>query len=245
VVRKPDSRGHRLTAVRLVSAALALAFVGLGVSHGVDDSLTREDTDYIPRFLVGIPPVGDASEREYAEEIEFIGRVQTAVLRIAPLNEPIPKNSPREPRDVFERRRGLCYDRSRVIEKILRYSGFRTRHIAMYAIPPRSSALRALLTRGTASHAISEVWTKRGWLVVDSNNAWLSLDKSDQPVSMDTIRAAAVGGPKPAWRIAPPNSIYLHPFTFVYGLYSRNGHFYAPYDFVPDVSYGELIDNIF
>ena len=31
--------------------------------------------------------------------------------------------------------------------------------------------------------------------------------------------------------------IYDDPFTFVYGLYSRHGKFYPPYNFVPDINY--------
>jgi len=171
--------------------------------------------------------------------------VQQAVLRIAPLDEGIPTNLPREPKDVFEAHRGLCYDRSRVIEKILRSAGLRTRHIALYAIPPGDSALRALLTKGTPSHAVTEVWTEQGWLVVDSNAPWLSLDRSDRPVPMAVMHSAATGQTHVAWRTPPPNDIYAHPFTFVYGLYSRNGRLYPPYDAIPDVEYGELMDNIY
>ena len=220
--------------------------MGFGVAgwHQVDDSITVEDAQYIPRFLAGIPPIAAVSGRHYDDEIRFIAAVQAAVLRIAPLNEPIPKDAPREPRDVFEAHRGLCYDRSRAIEKILRYSGFQTRHIALYTIPPHTSAARALLTPGIPSHAVSEVLTKDGWLVVDSNAAWLSLDHLDRPVTMATIQMASRGDAHPAWHTAPPNEIYLRPFTFVYGLYSRNGHMYPPYDFIPDVSYAELIDNL-
>ena len=237
-------RRLRATPVRVACALILLLGVAVAGWHQVNDSVTPEDARYIQRFLAGIPPVGAVSVRQYPEELQFIGRVQDAVLRIAPLNEPIPKDSPREPRDLYEAHRGLCYDRSRAIEKILRYSGFQTRHIAIYAIAPNSSAAHALLTRGTPSHAVTEVLTRRGWLVVDSNDRWLSLDASNTPVPMQTIRAAAVGTAHPAWITAPPNEIYLHPFTFVYGLYSRNGHLYAPYDFIPDVAYGELIDNL-
>jgi hypothetical protein len=220
--------------------------VGFAVAgwHQVDDSLTAEDAEYIPRYLAGIAPIAAAPARKYEDEVQFIARVQESVLRVAPLNEPIPKDAPREPRDLFEAHRGLCYDRSRAIEKILRYSGFRTRHIALYAIPSNSSAAHALLTRGIPSHAVSEVLTRRGWLVVDSNDPWLSLDRSNMPVPMTAIHAASRGESHPAWRVGPPNAIYLHPFTFVYGLYSRNGHLYPPYDFIPDVAYGELIDNL-
>ena len=227
-----------------MSVVLLLLGAAIADWHRVDDSVTAEDVQYIPRFLEGIAPIGPAPARQYGDEIQFIEHVQAAVLRIAPLNEPIPMDSPREPRDLFEAHRGFCYDRSRTIEKILRYAGFRTRHVAIYAIEPNSSALHALVTRGTPSHAVSEVLTSRGWLVVDSNDAWLSLDTSNRPVPMKSIHDAASEGAQLHWRAAPPTSIYVHPFTFVYGLYSRNGHFYAPYDFIPDVSYGELIDNL-
>ena len=237
-------RRVRFTPVRLVCVIVVLLVCGIALWHQVDDSVTPEDAQYIPRFLAGIPRVGPAAVRQYDDEIRFIARVQDAVLRIAPLNEPIPKDAPREPRDVFEAHRGLCYDRSRAIEKILRYSGFQTRHIALYTIPPNSSAVHALVTPGIASHAVSEVLTRRGWLVVDSNDPWLSLDRSNLPVTMSTIQAASRGDAHPAWRAAPPNGIYLHPFTFVYGLYLRNGHLYPPYDFIPDVAYAELIDNL-
>ena len=104
--------------------------------------------------------------------------------------------------------------------------------------------MRALLTPGDPSHAVSEVLTRRGWLVVDSNTRWLALDRSSAPVSIAAVRASAAGRAPIAWRQPPPFAIYRHPFVFVYGLYSRHGEFYPPYDFVPDVNYAELMHNV-
>lgn len=47
------------------------------------------------------------------------------------------------------------------------------------------------------------------------------------------------------WHKGPPTNIYEQPFTFVYGLYSRHGQFYPPYNFVPDINCGEFVKNVF
>lgn len=149
-----------------------------------------------------------------------------------------------EPRDVFEAGKGLCYDRSRVLEKIYRAAGFETRHVALYSTAETGSALAALLTPGVSSHAVTEVRTRAGWLVVDSNAAWVSTDAADRPLDMTATQASAARDARIEWREPPPTSIYIEPFTFVYGLYSRHGQFYAPYNFIPDVHYGELLHNV-
>jgi len=46
------------------------------------------------------------------------------------------------------------------------------------------------------------------------------------------------------WGMESPPIIYAKPFTFVYGLYSRHGYFYPPYNVIPDVNYGELLQNV-
>lgn len=225
--------------------AVALALTAVLSVHAVDDSVSDEDRQYVPEYLAGVPLPPDPGEaRRYDQEIAFIRAIQSAVLRIAPLNEGLPLDAPRELRDLALARRGLCYDRSRAIEIILRYAHFNVRHIALYSTTGTRSALRSLITSGVPSHAVSEVQTARGWLVVDSNDPWLSLDVNGAPVAMQTIQAAAAGAQHPQWKTPPPNAIYTQSFTFVYGLYSRHGRFYPPYDFIPDVNYSELAENI-
>ena len=46
------------------------------------------------------------------------------------------------------------------------------------------------------------------------------------------------------WNREPQTDIYEQPFTFVYGLYSRHGQFYPPYNFVPDINYDEFVNNV-
>src|SRR3546814_13565188 len=99
----------------------------------------------------------------------------------------------REPKDLYAGQSGECYDRSRSIEKLLRLAGFEARHVSVYSVTDGSSVLGVLLTPGTSSHAVSEVLTQRGWMLVDSNARWIGL-KASQPISAEEIKA---GKPHP------------------------------------------------
>jgi hypothetical protein len=228
----------------LSSGVVFAALVLLLDWHAVDNSVSGQDRDYIPKYLVGVPTMPPLPHRNYQDEIDFIQRVQHAVLNVAPRNEGLPMGSSREPKDLFEARKGLCFDRSRVIEKIFRYAALETRHISLFSTQQTGSAMRSLATPGVASHAVTEVRTKRGWLVVDSNDPWVSLDAATDPVPMSSIKSSADRREHLEWSKPLPNEIYKQPFTFVYGLYSRHGRFYPPYDFVPDVNYRELAQNV-
>lgn len=180
----------------------------------------------------------------YDEEIALVLAAQDAVLRIAPIDEGLPLGQPRELSQLMQAGRGLCYDRSRAIETILRLHGMKTRHAAVYSTAETDFWLRSLLTPGTASHAVSEVETQKGWLVVDSNARWISLTPQNMPLAMSELRERHTG----AWsHLArkPINRIFTAPFTWVYGLYSRHGKFYPPYLPIPDIEWSEMIDNFF
>lgn len=233
-------RKRRIASILAVVAAVSTILAW----HRVDDSISEEDRRVIPKYLSGIAALPSAPARQYADEVAFVGNVQRAVLRIAPRHEGLPYDSEREPLDLLQAGHGLCYDRSRVIEKILRYAGFEVRHITFYSTVATGSALKALVRRRTPSHAVTEVLTTEGWLVVESNAPWMSLDVRRHPVSMNIIAASAKRVAHVQWEQPVPSVIYEQPFTFVYGLYSRHGRFYPPYDSIPDVNYGELVQNV-
>lgn len=227
----------------VIAVALLLAALILALVHDqVDDSQTAEDVHYIQLIMGNERPPLDATTLGYSQQIKLIKAVQGAVLKIASRNVGLPFDMPREPKNVYIAESGLCYDRSRVIEKILRYYGFRTRHVALYALDGRSW-LRTLITPAVHSHAVSEVLTAKGWLVVGSNTPWISVDKFGSPVSIKRI-CNDVGKHEISFSYPMNNPIYLHPFLYVYGLYSRHGRFYPPYNFVPDVNYWELAQNL-
>lgn len=220
----------------ILSAALTLSY------HDVDNSLTEEDRQYIPLYLRDVAPLPE--NPSYLDELNFIISVQRTVLKIAPRNEGLPFGQKREPKELYLAKSGWCYDRSRVIEKILRFSGFETRHISIYSTEKTGSTILSLMTPGVSSHAVTEVLARKGWLMVDSNVPWVSTDKNNQPLPIERIRRSIENAVPIDWNKEPPTDIYTRPFAYVFGLYSRHGHFYPPYNFIPDINYGELVQNV-
>ncbi len=146
---------------------------------------------------------------------------------------------PREPKDVFTSNRGACIERSRIIEKSLRYLGFETRHIALYSIEKTNSSFKSLITPNNYSHSLTEVLTSKGWMVVDSNNVWVALDNMNNPIGINNMQKNNIN-----YKIEPLESILSENFTFLYGVYSRHGKFYYPYNFIPDIEYHEFSYNL-
>ena len=222
----------------LVFAAVAGALVLFAV-HDVPAAPTPEDAKAIRQLL----PEDERRGGDFEEEVALILRVQDRVLAVSPEERGIGLDQRRELSDLIRARHGACFDRSRAIETILRSYGFQTRHAAMYSTVETGSALRALTTPDNISHALTEVKTSRGWMIVDSKTRWAGLTSDGQPLDLAAIRA----NPDRKWNrnvLGSLPEIYDAPFTWVYGLYSRHGRFYPPYDPIPDVNWGELAQNL-
>lgn len=223
--------------------ALVLTFAVVLATHDVPTQLSDEDAQVARQLILptGIIPVGDAKANwSYEAQVAAVRKIQALVLAIAPGNDPIPEDHTRELHDLVSFGSGLCYDRSRSIETLLRYVGFTVRHLSIYAEPGGETALRALLTPGDSSHAVTEVMTSHGWLVVDSNQSWISIDQAGEPVRMATIAADADASRNDrVYQDGASSPILQARFTYVVGLFSRHGRFFPPYDGIPDFSLKE------
>ncbi len=209
---------------------------------GVDNSITPEDRCYIKKIL---DEVGGLKQLPinpgYEDELKFIEAVQHAVLTYVPYERkkrPLPYGKPREPRDIYEfkGKRGQCCDRSRLLEKIFRLNNFGTRHIFLYY----GGALKGLF-KNKNNHALSEVETKKGWLVVDSNTRWLSLDIDKRSIPIKNIRSENIIH----WKECMPMRSDIKEqceksFNFLYGLYCRSGKQYPPFWLCPKNSNKEI-----
>lgn len=229
---------------KIALAALLLlggAAIATAAYNQVPISPTASDAAAARKLLGPIRPLpADAS---FDEQVRAIRMVQDKVLDAAPLDRGIPLGQTRNLADVIKAGHGLCYDRSRAIEDALRVLGLKVRHVSVYSTAEKPP-VQALLTPGIESHALSEVLTRRGWMLVGSNTRWISLRRDGRPLSIAQLRTVA-----PADRTdidgtpAPP--IFQNPeFTWLYGLYSRHGDFYPPYNVVPDVNWSEFADNV-
>jgi len=224
-----------------------LGLAAIFITNDVSTALTQEDQDYAARLLRETGHgalVGQETLDAFDAQVETVLAVQDAVLSTAPKNVGLPLGSPRELKDLFEARRGLCYDRSRAIEKILSHLGFEVRHAAIYSTKD-AGRLRAFVTPRTPSHAVSEVKTERGWLVIDSNRRWIGLTAEGEAI--DLARLQEQKTVKFDWderNRETMSPILAGPFAYLIGLYSRHGQFYPPYSPVPDLDWGQLHHNL-
>lgn len=222
---------------RLIGAVLLTAIIfAFAAIHDVPTTSSREDAAAAQTLLKQAEI--KTTPTDFQSELDTIGAIQRQVLAAAPIDRGIPHGERRGLSDVLRLGYGLCYDRSRAIEIVLREVGFETRHAAVYSLVRTKSPARALMTKGNSSHAVTEVKTSRGWMLVGSNEPWLGLTKSGEPVDLAKLEKI-----DPRLLAGEPNGIFTEPFTWVYGLYSRHGGFFPPYTPFPDVNWAEFAQN--
>ena len=230
-LRESVSRQLMTRTTRRVVVAVTgiIGIVALLGWHAVDDSLSAEDRSTFPDTSRASRTFRREQRGLYQEEIKLYrpcsaGRAQcrpkkrgTAVGPLQGAQGPLRGGRGA----VLRQKQGHREDPGDT-------AAFETRHIALFSTQETGSAMRSLLTPGVASHAVTEVRTKRGWLVVDSNAPWVSLDIAGNPIPMSSIKSSADRREPLAWSKPLPHQIYQQPFTFVYCLYSRHGQFYPP-----------------
>jgi len=165
----------------------------------------------------------------FADEIRAIKMIQHRVFDKAPFGAGIPDYEPREPYDLIKKREGLCFDRSRTLDKAFDFIGLPVRHVYLLYLHDRSF-LGALSHYGQRSHAVTEVKTSKGWMFVDSNMEWIALTRDGQVVNADDV-----------WKRASEFDAmptYLNePWVAIRGMYSRRGQLYPPYIMFPDFNW--------
>lgn len=241
---------RRISAGSLIFAFVAIVIaVGMLSWNNVSTDLTDADRRYAALILsdAGYGSLYHENWKpdDFEDQVRAIVAVQDAVLRTAPKEVEIPLGQQREPKDLYELKQGLCFDRSRSIEKILTWLGFETRHVSIYDTE-KIGRFRALITPQVPSHAVSEVLTQKGWMLVDSNARWIGLSEQREPLSVDWIQRRqedlVAWAPESRGNI---NNIFLHHFIRIYGLYSCHGYFYPPFTPIPDVNLPQLASNFY
>ena len=226
------SHPHRSPRRWRIAALLAVAATALLVAvTNVPTGVTAADREAL-RSGFGIPPA--APPLTFEEEVRRITAIQRAVFAVAPVGAGIPEGEAREPLNLLMARQGLCFDRSRTMEKAFQLQGMEVRHVFLIFGNGRGF-LRALLTRGQPSHAVTEVRTRRGWLLVDSNTPWIALAPDSQPVPARGLAGVPVA------RMPRPD--YLEQrYWAIPGLYSRKGTLYPPYVvLLPKLNWGDFL----
>ncbi|MCB0501072.1 MAG: transglutaminase domain-containing protein [Bacteroidetes bacterium] len=217
-----------------------MSFFIVVATSNVSGKLTKSDKESIESFIADLKIDKDLIHRDYDYQINVLTQINSKVLsHIKNSSDGIPLGESREPSFQIEKGYGQCFDRSRLIEKTCKYLGLKTRHIYIINNESKTSLIKNLLSQNTTSHASSEVKTLRGWLIVDSNFEWLSIDKNGNPISFSNIKGASLQN-------SPPSEVfpfYKNNIYYIYGFYSRHGQFYKPYNPIPDYNLRELLYN--
>lgn len=204
----------KLSALIFTTALSYLYFTG-----SVDNSLTASDTAAIKKLNIG-NQCSDTST--FNKEIYCIKEIQSSLqATVADYRCPT-LGTKIEPMEFLQRGYGCCYDRARFIEKTLRSHGFKTRHVAIFH-KHENYGILSIFVRKIASHAASEVLTKKGWMGVDSNEQFILLTKSGNPLTYSKFQEIIeqIAEPK------PQATLFQHKLIFIYGLYSRHGMFHG------------------
>lgn len=228
----------------IVFVVLSL-FISIVYANRVEREVTSQDIVYIKKILheADYKPQALKYSRDYQQQLHSIMAVQEAVFETTPETAPIPPNQTREPEDLYKFNSANCSDRSRFMDKALRYLGFRTR----YAFIAGTSHIHPFRSEsGPASHALIEVKTAKGWLFVDSVSPWIALKANRKPVSLEEWRGVSDKTSYP-WKQQQDAKLFpllMQDFYPVYGLYSLHGRFYPPYWPFPDINWYEFMYNI-
>ena len=212
--------------------------------HNVSKNLSDSDKKYIDLLFQG--KEFNKDKASYKDQIEFISTIQKTFNAQIELAEGIGLNEPREPQNLYEIKKGECYDRSRFLEKTFNYYGFKTRHLTAFTLRHNGKVIKALLSKNHITHSTFEVKTSNGWLLVDPNFNWLALKGDNSPLRYKQISKTINKGKAVDWHTDPPRTLmhfYIQESFCIYGLYSRHGRFYHPYNPIPDYNLRELLYN--
>ena len=168
-----------------------LAILAVCAITNVSTKVTETDKHIFTAVLKLDKPTPNLS---FKEQIRIIKFVQKKILAVAPIGAAIPYGKPREPADLIKQASGLCYDRSRTLEKIYSWYGFTTRHVFILYKDTREKNKTtpnwtSIFNPHLQSHAITEVKTSKGWLAVDSNQEWIGLTRIGLPMALEKIYA--------------------------------------------------------
>lgn len=243
---------NRLTKILLALFCLVFAVAAFLYLHSVSLSITDEDSVYIQKIIeeAGVSDKAFQNKEDFADEIAAIQAIQYSAFHTTPEVEVIKTRSPREPKNIYESNAAFCGDRSRYMHKAFRTLGFSVRYASLYAKTSDRSVVETLLSsraEGAESHALLEVKTSKGWMIVDSRSFWISLTKDGDVISLKDLQNKIARNEIPEWSELnkdAPYPLLEKSYYIIYGLYSRHGLFYEPYTpYVPDMNWSEFMLN--
>ena len=216
---------------KILLALLILLGIIILCYHNVNNSITNDDHN---TFL----KMGRLEIKDTLTHQQIINALYTQCAQLIRTDQPIPIKHEREPSDLFNAKSGYCYDWSRTFSKLLRYHGFQARQVSVYQTEGKWSGL---FKREITSHAGVEIFLNLEWIYFDPYSGWWAED-----ISGNLYTTMEVINTRPAWKRRCPQKLYdmyKKGGHCLYGVYSRHGLFYPPYNFIPDYNLKEFLAN--
>lgn len=228
---------------------ITLTLIGFMAIYNVPTKITHNDAVFIQKILNEAN--ADTNSLQYSgdfdEQIALIKTVQQSAFQTAPINRSIAQDNPREPENLYYSSHAYCFDRARYIDKALRFLGFQARYAGIFEDEANYNVLETITTPSSKtrvqSHAVVEVLTAKGWMIVDTRTLWISLTKNNEPVSLKSLQNKSYDAFTWSTTIKDePWPLLKEKFHVFYGLYSRHGRFYPPYtQYIPDINWQAFI----
>lgn len=197
--------------------------------YNVYPNTTKEDEKYLLKFLGDwrFTQSAEAVHKNFESEINCIKLIQDSVIAQIKHQEVAHQNFG-SLKFYYENKKGFCYDRAVVLEKIFYHLGFQFRHVFVYYNNNGKTGVSDFFKKGTGSHALLEVKTCKGWLAVGSNENWIGLINGE-PITVKKLQEIIRSGKDSELAYQSSTVFYKeHPdFHYVYGLYSRHGDFFS------------------
>lgn len=226
---------------------------------------TPEDEKYLQAYLDKweLAAYTATTPGNFLAELTLITRIQDSVIHnLQGYNKPIPKEKVGCIRYYFENNTGACYDRALLMEKLFARLGFQTRHaFVLFRGDGSPTRMTDIFSSKLPSHALIEVKTAKGWMVIDTQDAWMGLDENQNPLTLGALRNKWRSGEQ--LNLTQNHKIPAHlstiyqegHFRFLYGLYSRHGGFLPHRPWVtqlrkwgapiPDYNFSQVLMNLF
>jgi len=209
------------------SIILGILIIFLSNSH-VSVSFDKEDTVYIK--LLGLPQKGICKDKN--DTIKLIQQVVKVISNFGTL-EPLPFGEIKNLKSFYNYKKGICFDRSIVYEKIFSYYGFKTYH---YFLAFNDNLVKTIFSRTTISHTLVSVMVGKDEVFIDTNNYFVSVDFDNKPISnfIKKVSTDNFGSPALWW------NVYFKKYRYsliIRGMYSRNGDFFESLIKTPEFNF--------
>lgn len=142
---------------------------------------------------------------------------------------------------AFNNKSGCCFDIARLIASTLEHFEFEIRHTSLHQMKFPFPVNYLLPTK---SHAVVEVRTSKGWVLIGSTSTFIGIDKSGKLYTAKSLRPEIMNNRMDQFDGFRPENYFNGNYSVAYGLYSRHGLLYEPYvKYFPDIDWKQFSYN--